>query len=47
MLQDIMHTLPNPYVTIVKITKQYIDENPEDVSNVRFALKANNTPDPR
>lgn len=47
MLQSLMHSLPNPFVTLFKTMKHYIDTNPDMVSNMKFVIKADRTPDPR
>jgi hypothetical protein len=46
MLQSIMINI-NPYITAFKNMKEFVDRNPELVSDVRFVLKAEGTPDPR
>jgi hypothetical protein len=37
----------NPYVNAFKNMMEFVDRNPELVSDVRFVLKAESTPDPR
>jgi len=47
MLQDIMHSLPNPYVSLFLTMKDFIDANPNVVPELQFVLKAEGAPDPR
>jgi hypothetical protein len=46
MLQSVMINI-NPYVNAFKNMMEFVDRNPELVSDVRFVLKAESTPDPR
>jgi len=46
-LQDLMHTLPNPYVQLYLNMRRHIENNPESIRTMQFLLKAENTPDAR
>ena len=47
MLQELMHTLPNPYVSTYKYMLRRLHENPTIAPNIRFVLQPDGTPDNR